>query len=241
MAPRRGPNRGLETGVVLLAMELFNVGVTTIPPVTLFTIAGQVLLYVGTFSVPWEKWDVCISTDKVLSGHEFKRLFLSTFEHGDDMHLYYNMISFLIKGRSLEPRYGSTNFAFLLVILCSMTNIGYVLLGQACAHLFQDPYYLHTCAIGFSGVIFALKVLTSYEAPASTTMVAGTPVPTRYAAWVELIVIHLLVPRASFMGHLAGILAGVLYCKTFVGTMIDNFITGITGEPMVHDISFYHH
>ena len=47
----------------------------------------------------------------------------------------------------------------------------------------------------------------------SSTNVWGINVPTKHAAWVELVVISLVTPNASFVGHLAGILAGVLYCR----------------------------
>lgn len=236
--PRRR-NRGLELGVVLLLAEITQVGFNQIPPITLCTIAGQVLLYLGIINVPWEKWEVCISAESVLKVHDYKRLFLSTFEHGDDMHLYYNMVSFLVKGRSLERRYGSTNFAFLLLLITIMTNVIYVALGQTLTNALQDEYYMKSCAIGFSGVIFALKVLTSRESPPGRESVGGMWIPTRYAAWVELILIHLLVPNASFMGHLAGILAGLIYSATPVGTLMDEFITSLTGEQIIHEPYFY--
>nr|KJB26900.1 hypothetical protein B456_004G265200 [Gossypium raimondii] len=35
----------------------------------------------------------------------------------------------------------------------------------------------------------------------------------RYAAWAELILIQMFVPRVSFLGHLSGIFAGILYLK----------------------------
>jgi hypothetical protein len=38
----RRRNRGLEFGVILLLIEMMNVGFDKIPPVTLLTIAGQV-------------------------------------------------------------------------------------------------------------------------------------------------------------------------------------------------------
>lgn len=60
-------------------------------------------------------------------------------------------------------------------------------------------------------------------------MLIGIQIPGKYAAWVELIVIHMLVPNSSFMGHLAGILSGVLYCKTFIGTLVDKALFCITG------------
>jgi rhomboid domain-containing protein 1 len=80
-----------------------------------------------------------------------------------------------------------------------------------------------------AGVIFALKVLTSYETPPGREFVGFMWVPTRYAAWIELVLIHLLVPNASFMGHFAGILAGLIYTSTPVGTIMDDFISSVTG------------
>jgi len=68
--PRRR-NRGLELGVVLLLGEIIKVGFDNIPPVTLCTTAGQVLLYLGIINVPWEKWEVCISTESVLKVRQF--------------------------------------------------------------------------------------------------------------------------------------------------------------------------
>lgn len=50
-------------------------------------------------------------------------------------------------------------------------------------------------------------MLLNHNSPAFTS-VYGFQVPTKYAAWLELVVIHVLVPRSSFMGHMCGILAG---------------------------------
>jgi len=108
-------------------------------------------LYLGIINVPWEKREICISTESILKHRDYRRFFFSTFEHADDMHLYYNMISFLVKGRSLERRYGSTNFAFLLFVITVLTNMLYVILGQICTEALHDTHYMKSCAIGFSG------------------------------------------------------------------------------------------
>ncbi len=41
----------------------------------------------------------------------------------------------------------------------------------------------------------------------------GMLVPTKYLYWVELLLIHVLVPGSSFFGHLCGILAGLIYTE----------------------------
>ncbi|KAG8232272.1 hypothetical protein J437_LFUL011759 [Ladona fulva] len=231
--------RGNELGVLLLLYELGNAGFTHIPPATLGAVAGQALLYSGYIPVSWERWEVCLSAESVLYKKDYKRLLLSAIEHGDDMHLYYNMISLLWKGRGLETRlFGSKNFALFLIlasVLCSATYVG---LAFALFRLLNDYSYLKTCAIGFSGVLFTLKTLTSSrdaelnENGRQSFMGGYVRVPLRYAAWAELILIHILVPGSSFLGHLSGILVGMAYIYTPLGNMIDRLLQTITGEPV---------
>nr|XP_018915034.1 PREDICTED: rhomboid-related protein 4-like [Bemisia tabaci] len=231
----RRANRGLEWGVALLLSELYRTGYDVIPPVTLATVVGQILLYIGVINVPWTQSEVCLSAAHVLKGKDYRRLLWSTFEHGDDMHLYYNMISFMVKGRTLEGKYGSANFGFLLAFLCAITSCSYVVLALIGAQIMDDPYIMKSCAIGFSGVLFALKVVTTQEDPRGYTNVAGFLVPVKYAAWAELLAINMLVPNSSFLGHLAGIVAGLIYTKTIIGRLVDNIIRNITGERIYHN------
>ena len=39
----------------------------------------------------------------------------------------------------------------------------------------------------------------------------------QYVCWAELVYIQLLTPRASFLGHLGGILAGLLHVNVLQG------------------------
>ena len=84
--------------------------------------------------------------------------------------------------------------------------------------------------IFFLGVIFSLKFITTFEDSEGYRYLHGFRVSPRYATWIELIAIHILVPNASFMGHCAGVLAGIVYTNTFVGTVIDAILCLITGR-----------
>ena len=54
----------------------------------------------------------------------------------------------------------------------------------------------------YIGVLFALKVITNYMDPPGIQHVMGVfPVPTKFLCWAELLLIHLLVPNASFLGQ----------------------------------------
>lgn len=108
---------------------------------------------------------------------------------------------------------GSTQFASMVVTLLGMSQ-GVTLLLAKSLHVFFDyrRAYFHEYSVGFSGVLFALKVVLNSQAE-DYTSVYGVVVPTKYAAWAELVLVQMFVPRASFLGHLGGILAGILYMK----------------------------
>jgi rhomboid domain-containing protein 1 len=120
---------------------------------------------------------------------------------------------------NLEKEMGSGPFLKLVVysLLCSHTLL--VILAFLLDRLAfgSNISGFHSCAVGFSAVLFSLKYVWNSQSPGSSTYVGGINVPTRYAAWLELVLISLMTPNASFLGHLAGILAGVLYVKYLRG------------------------
>ena len=124
------------------------------------------------------------------------------------------MSSLIWKGRKLENQFGPIRFAVTLLTFCMVSAILTVALSFAVSEIMDDVSYLSQCAVGFSGVLFAFKVLLSYyESHNSFTRVLFLTVPVRMAFWVELVLIQILVPNVSFVGHLAGILTGLLFVK----------------------------
>lgn len=111
----------------------------------------QILQYQGVIKLPWEKMEVCISADAVLYEKDFKRFIFAVFEHADERDLYYNMISFMVKGRTLESHYGSFNFALLLLVLIVLTNTSYIALAVIGSKVLKDDSFMSYCTIGFSG------------------------------------------------------------------------------------------
>ncbi|KAG7259062.1 hypothetical protein CRUP_030048 [Coryphaenoides rupestris] len=138
--------RGSHLGLLLLASQLFRVGVDNIPPVTLGVLGLNVYLYL--FPPPHS-----CSVQKAYWHGDWRRLFLSPLHHMDDWHLYFNLTSFLWKGIQLERRLGGAWFLYVLSVFSLLTGL----------------------------------------------------------VWVELVLIHLTNPGTSLIGHLAGILVGLLY------------------------------
>ncbi|XP_063763663.1 rhomboid-related protein 4 isoform X2 [Eleginops maclovinus] len=204
----RTRQRGSQMGLMLLAGQLFHLGLDNIPPVTLVVLGLNVYLFLFP-AVPLMQ--ACVSVYQAYWLMDWRRLLLSPLHHVDDWHLYFNMASFLWKGIHLERRLGGPWFLYLLCVFSLLTGGLYLVLEFVLTELTQDQSYSMACAVGFSGVLFALKVLSNHYHPGGATYVMGFPVSNRYVSWVELVLIHMTSPGTSLIGHLAGILVGLLY------------------------------
>ncbi|KAK7883070.1 hypothetical protein WMY93_029244 [Mugilogobius chulae] len=207
MRPRQ---RSSNLGLLLLGYQLMQMGLDNIPPVTLAVLGLNVYLFIFPVA-PLMK--ACVSVDQAYWLKDWRRLLLSPFHHADDMHLYFNMASLLWKGVRLERRLGGPYFLYILSVFSVATGLVYLLLEAALTELTQDYSFSMQCAVGFSGVLFGLKVLVNHYFPGGMSYVMGIPVSNRYASWAELVLIHITSPGTSFIGHLSGILVGLLYAS----------------------------
>lgn len=117
------------------------------------------------------------------------------------------------QGAQLEPALGSPAFCALIVELILTTGAFYIALAIMLSTLFPTlaPGIMGSCAVGFSGVLFGLKVVLNARSGAGWSNVYGITLPNKYVAWAELFLVQLMLPEASFWGHLAGILAGLVH------------------------------
>ena len=82
---------------------------------------------------------------------------------------------------------------------------------------------MDTFSVGFSAVIFALKVLENWDKFDQSshigipivgdyfTLTVPASVPTFTQHWFELVIISIVLPRADFWGHLSGIVTGYIF------------------------------
>jgi len=216
---------GFSFGLILLAYQLLaRVGVNRIRLVTGTAIALQVSVFLGwvklgplgsivALSGTTRPTDVCLdAASLVKQSPEYWRLWTAPLTHGSDLHLYYNMLSLAWKGYKLESHHGSVVFLLLLTLFTFSSGLIYVLLSILAADILEDQSYMHQCTVGFSSVLFALKVLMHRLDEGSSEEDFGFfTLPKHLAIWAELAIIQLIVPNASLLGHLAGILTGLIY------------------------------
>uniref|UniRef100_UPI00398E9CD8 rhomboid-related protein 4-like n=1 Tax=Pristiophorus japonicus TaxID=55135 RepID=UPI00398E9CD8 len=207
-------------GSYIIFLVLLFIETKGIPPITLAIIILNMFIFLAP---ELNVAEVCLSVSTTFYGGEWQRLVLAPLHHIDVDHLGFNMASLVWKGSRLERRIGSTRFMFSICIFGMLTGLTYLSIKGILSCLLTERFNMD-CAVGFSGILFALKVINNGFS-ADGNIPGPFQIKKRDACWAELILIHLLSPRSSFVGHLAGILVGLAYV-TGPLKMIVNWFTG---------------
>jgi len=133
------------------------------------------------------------------------------------MHIAMNMLSLMALGKLLEVHFGT-------MWMMATTSWSILLTGsvEILLALVANPIYGHNNAflkqhsLGFSAVLFHLVTIESYKSPESSRSIFGMmQVSSRAYPWVILLVTQIILPQASFTGHLSGILCGILQMRGY--------------------------
>uniref|UniRef100_A0A7S0BR85 Peptidase S54 rhomboid domain-containing protein n=1 Tax=Rhodosorus marinus TaxID=101924 RepID=A0A7S0BR85_9RHOD len=215
----RGRSRGVFGHLSLLLMGkslVDEVGRMPVKPMVTFVLmALQIAVYfLFVPGVDYRVKSMCLNPKAMLGNITasvwIRRIVASALLHSNDRHLYFNMISFLHKGVALEPILGPQPFLLLIAVLMFLSGVTNVLVSYVASAYFGYSKPLQSCAIGFSGVLFGLSTFLNMQYRERSVRIFGFSVKPSYAAWAELVLIQIIVPRASLMGHLSGILAGLV-------------------------------
>ena len=201
---------GHATTFVTLLLIFVHVFPDVIPfSTTDVCIDSQVIWATVTGRAGWTLWAFGQRSLSDRVSEVVRRLLLSALLHVDDLHLYYNSASLLWKGSMLEARMGIERYVGFLAFALAASGVLAVALGRVLEVLALGT--LH-CAVGFSGVLYAMSSVVFQECPDDPAVVHGIPIRRRHAVWLDVILSSILHSHVSLVGHLAGALAGFLWC-----------------------------
>ncbi|PRW56550.1 rhomboid 2 [Chlorella sorokiniana] len=178
--------------------------------------------------------DVGLSYSAVVEHRELWRCFVAQVAHVDLIHLAFNLsalwsIGIVERTQELGTLYYLKTTALLFLLSPAMTLLLYHLL----IHMAHKPEYAHTSAVGYSCVLFGwMALLSSPRHPGGITMlpVFGlASVPAWATPWASLVITSLLIPSASFIGHLGGMLAGYLVALGTFQFLSAGWVLGLFG------------
>jgi membrane associated rhomboid family serine protease len=171
-------------------------------PVSLITIIVNVIVcyILNSRDVPLDS--VATSSDGVLVNHQYWRIITATFSHYSILHIIAN-VSSSWACRGLEMVHGASQFLLYITILTLSSNVLDALIRRRFL-----PETRQTMAVGYSGVVCGLMAIFSAES--SGFQIFGIRIPWSVMPFINIALISLIIPQASFIGHLAGVIMGFL-------------------------------
>eukprot|EP00887_Chlorella_sp_A99_P003370 scaffold26.g3370.t1 len=152
---------------------------------------------------------VGVSYDAVVQRRELWRLASSQVSHVDLLHIAFN-VSALWSVGAVEHAAGTLYYlqqSALLILLCPLICMT---LYHAMIRVGREEYH-HVVAVGYSCVIFGWMALLAAAHPGGLTslpLFGLASIPAWASPFGSLVITSVLIPKASFLGHLSGILAG---------------------------------
>lgn len=158
--------------------------------------------------------EVCLAPYFIVGRLQVYRPYTSIIFHASILHVVFNMLALVPIGSGLERMLGSVRYLHVLFLMATSNALIEIVIAYLAAFNPLHPYsaLLDECGIGFSGVIFAMIVMeTSLNTVQTRSIFGFFSVPAKLYPWALLVLFQLLMPRASLLGHLAGILSGFAY------------------------------
>ncbi|KAJ6810952.1 RHOMBOID-like protein 13 isoform X2 [Iris pallida] len=155
--------------------------------------------------------DVGLSYETAIQGH-YWRIITSAFSHISVLHLVFNMSALWSLGLVEQLRRAGLGVEFylqytlVLILLSGLLVLGaYHVLIQR----FKFEYFRRVTAVGYSCVVFGWMTILAVKQPSSRLNLFGVlSLPISFAPFESLIFTSIIVPQASFIGHLSGIIVG---------------------------------
>jgi membrane associated rhomboid family serine protease len=209
-----------------------NQSVVTDPPLaTYFWIALNVYLFVVYKIQNVDPSSVALSGQV---SHDYGRAITGNLAHFEIWHVGLNMMSAWTLGPTLETNlareYGTIPLFLYTASLLAVNTLVVLGLhrlqttychGQSSSSLISIPF---PTMVGFSGILFAWSVVATLQTQQetcpipilpnlcfSTYQIAGGRLSVSLGPLVQLVFLQVVLPRASFLGHLAGIVVGFLW------------------------------
>ena len=170
-------------------------------------ICCSICLYLYYYNIDTNKFG--FNYNKIINDKEYWRV-IAILCHKHILHLAFNMISLWNTTDMEKYIMGSFQYCELTFLMFTFCVILELLIIHISLHVFNDPYNLcKTYSLGYSGVLFGIISYQCFKYKGNYNLF-GLPLPYYIYPFISLLIIQLILRNASFIGHLTGIIIGII-------------------------------
>lgn len=154
---------------------------------------------------------VGLSYEAAIEG-QYWRIITSAFSHVSVLHLVFNMSALWSLGVVEQLGHIGLGIEFYLqytLVLLILSGILVLVAYHVLIQKFKLEYFRRVTAVGYSCVVFGWMTILAVKKPSTKLDLFGVlSLPISFAPFESLIFTSIIVPQASFIGHLSGIIVG---------------------------------
>ncbi|CAK0783631.1 hypothetical protein CVIRNUC_006830 [Coccomyxa viridis] len=177
------------------------------------TLLGAIYLYITTKGIGYDQ--VGLSYEKAVGRCEIWRIITAQLSHVELLHLLFNLTALWSLGDveaadGFASKGGVAYVVQMSIVLLLLSGVVTVGLYHVAGKTLKREQFLSVTTVGYSAVIFGWMTILAATGVASFSVFGFGNIPMYLTPFASLILTSIIIPRASFMGHLSGILVGFL-------------------------------
>ncbi|XP_042419109.1 RHOMBOID-like protein 13 [Zingiber officinale] len=175
----------------------------------IITLCSAIWFYIQKKNIGYA--NVGLSYETAIEG-QYWRIFTSAFSHISVVHLVFNMSALWSLGVVEQLGHLGLGIGFYLrytLVLILVSGLLVLWTYHLLIQKFKLDHFRRVTAVGYSCVVFGWMTILAVKQPSSSLNLFGVlSLPISFAPFESLIFTSIIVPQASFIGHLSGIIVG---------------------------------
>ncbi|ERN20329.1 hypothetical protein AMTRI_Chr06g177960 [Amborella trichopoda] len=164
---------------------------------------------------------------------QYWRLITSAFSHISIVHLVFNISALWSLGIIEQLGHIGLGIEFYIhytLVLIVLSGVLVLVAYHVLIRRFNIEYFRRVTAVGYSCVVFGWMTILAVKQPSSKLELFGVlSLPISFAPFESLIFTSIIVPQASFLGHLSGIIVGYMIAWGLIHGMSNYWAVSMLG------------
>ncbi|CAL8461946.1 g1477 [Coccomyxa elongata] len=176
------------------------------------TLLAAVYFYITSHTIGYA--EVGLNYEQAVQKLELWRIVTAQLSHVELLHLLFNVSTLwslgVVEESGSGARSGTLYYFQTSLVLLIFSGLVCLLFYHVLGVVLRREQFLSVTTVGYSAVIFGWMTILSRSGVASFSVFGLANIPMWLTPFASLVLTSIIIPRASFLGHLSGIVVGYM-------------------------------